>query len=174
MCWNLHEPREGEFDFSGRLDVRRFVKTAGELGLNVILRPGPYICAEWDFGGLPAWLLADENVRVRCLDPVYFGHVGRYISRVMEEVGDLQCTEGGPVIAMQVENEYGSYGNDKKYLAALRELMSDSGVKVMMFTSDGGCAYMQGGGCTEGALPTVNFGSNAAGNLKVCRAGTSR
>ena len=167
MCWNLHEPREGEFDFSGRLDVRRFVKTAGELGLNVILRPGPYICAEWDFGGLPAWLLADENVRVRCLDPVYFGHVGRYISRVMEEVGDLQCTEGGPVIAMQVENEYGSYGNDKKYLAALRELMSDSGVKVMMFTSDGGCAYMQGGGCTEGALPTVNFGSNAAGNLKV-------
>lgn len=120
MCWNLHEPQKGEFDFSGGLDIRRFILTAQELGLYVILRPGPYICAEWDFGGFPAWLLADENIRLRTSDEVYLSHVRSYIARVMEEVGDLQCTEGGPVIALQVENEYGSYGNDKRYLAALK------------------------------------------------------
>ena len=165
MCWNLHEPQKGEFDFSGGLDIRRFILTAQELGLYVILRPGPYICAEWDFGGFPAWLLADENIRLRTSDEVYLSHVRSYIARVMEEVGDLQCTEGGPVIALQVENEYGSYGNDKRYLAALKNILTDCGAKVMLFTSDGTCPYMLAGGSTEGALVTVNFGSNVGGNF---------
>ena len=165
MCWNLHEPKKGQFDFSGRLDIRRYIETARELGLYVILRPGPYICAEWDAGGFPAWLLADENLRLRCNDAVYLSHVRDYIARVMEEVGDLQCTEGGPIIAMQVENEYGSYGNDKTYLAALKGIMEECGAKVLLFTSDGTCPYMLAGGSTPGALVTVNFGSNVAGSF---------
>ena len=165
MCWNLHEPEKGRFDFSGRLDIRRYIELAGELGLYVILRPGPYICAEWDAGGFPAWLLADENIRLRCNDATYLSHVRDYIARVMEEVGDLQCTEGGPIVAMQVENEYGSYGNDKTYLAALRDILKECGAKVMLFTSDGTCPYMLAGGSTPGAMVTVNFGSNVAGNF---------
>ena len=165
MCWNLHEPKKGQFDFSGRLDIRRYIETARKLGLYVILRPGPYICAEWDAGGFPAWLLADENLRLRCNDAVYLSHVRDYIARVMEEVGDLQCTEGGPIIAMQVENEYGSYGNDKTYLAALKGIMEECGAKVLLFTSDGTCPYMLAGGSTPGALVTVNFGSNVAGSF---------
>ena len=165
MCWNLHEPKKGQFDFSGRLDIRRYIETARELGLYVILRPGPYICAEWDAGGFPAWLLADENMRLRCNDAVYLSHVRDYIARVMEEVGDLQCIEGGPIIAMQVENEYGSYGNDKTYLAALKGIMEECGAKVLLFTSDGTCPYMLAGGSTPGALVTVNFGSNVAGSF---------
>ena len=165
MCWDLHEPEKGRFDFSGRLDIRRYIELAGELGLYVILRPGPYICAEWDAGGFPAWLLADENIRLRCNDATYLSHVRDYIARVMEEVGDLQCTEGGPIVAMQVENEYGSYGNDKTYLAALRDILKECGAKVMLFTSDGTCPYMLAGGSTPGVMVTVNFGSNVAGNF---------
>lgn len=165
MCWNMHEPRKGEFDFSGRFDVRRFILTAQELGLYVILRPGPYICAEWDFGGLPAWLLADENIRLRCADEVYLSHVNDYLARVMREVGDLQCTHGGPVVAIQVENEYGSYGNDKSYLAAVKDILVRNGAETLLFTSDGTCSYMLAAGSTEGALPTVNFGSDVAGGF---------
>ena len=165
MCWNLHEPEKGKFDFSGRLDVARFIATAQELGLYVILRPGPYICAEWDFGGFPAWLLADENLRLRCCDETYLAHLKDYIARVMREIGSAQCTEGGPIIALQVENEYGSYGNDKRYLAALKGIYEECGAKVMLFTSDGTCPYMLAGGSTPGALVTVNFGSNVNGNL---------
>lgn len=163
MCWNMHEPRKGEFDFSGRFDVRRFILTAQELGLYVILRPGPYICAEWDFGGFPAWLLADENIRLRCNDKTYLSHVRDYLARVMREVGDLQCTQGGPIIAMQVENEYGSYGNDKSYLAAVKEILAENGAQTLLFTSDGTCRYMLAGGMTDGVVPTVNFGRNAKG-----------
>ena len=169
VCWNMHEPREGEFDFSGDLDVAGFVRTAGELGLNVIVRPGPYICAEWDLGGLPAWLLADKNMRLRVNHPAYLEKVGRFMTRLMSELVPLQCTRGGPVIAMQVENEYGSYGNDKGYLAALKGIMEECGANVLLFTSDGTCGYMLAGGTTPGALVTANFGSNPAGNFSALK-----
>ena len=115
VCWNMHEPRKGEFDFTGRFDIRRFIKTAQEVGLYAIVRPGPYICAEWDFGGLPAWLLKDRNMRLRCAYPEYLQHVSDFYHRLFEEIGDLQQSECGNIIAMQIENEYGSYGNDKEY-----------------------------------------------------------
>src|SRR3954464_1510542 len=114
MPWNLHEPRPGEFDFANMLDVRAFLEMVHELGLWAILRPGPYICAEWDFGGLPSWLLADDNLRVRCTDAAYLAATQRYIERVSRELSPLTCTRGGPILMVQVENEYGSFGNDKR------------------------------------------------------------
>jgi beta-galactosidase len=170
MPWNLHEPRSGTFDFSGMLDVAAFVRLAQELGLWVLLRPGPYICAEWDFGGLPAWLLADERLRVRCDDPAYISAMTRYIERVGEELSPLTCTRGGPILMVQVENEYGSYGNDKTYLRTLRDLLVRVGFDVPLFTSDGSDHDMLSAGTVEDCLAVVNFGSNASEHIGKLRA----
>lgn len=162
VCWNMHEPRKGEFDFTGRFDIRRFIKTAQEVGLYAIVRPGPYICAEWDFGGLPAWLLKDRNMRLRCAYPEYLQHVSDFYHRLFEEIGDLQQSEGGNIIAMQIENEYGSYGNDKEYLRYIEKLMLNCGTKVMLFTSDGDDNSMLSGGTLPDVFKTLNFGSRAS------------
>lgn len=162
VCWNMHEPRKGEFDFTGRFDIRRFIKTAQEVGLYAIVRPGPYICAEWDFGGLPAWLLKDRNMRLRCAYPEYLQHVSDFYHRLFEEIGDLQQSEGGNIIAMQIENEYGSYGTDKEYLRYIEKLMLDCGTKVMLFTSDGDDNSMLSGGTLPDVFKTLNFGSRAS------------
>lgn len=162
VCWNMHEPRKGEFDFTGRFDIRRFIKTAQEVGLYAIVRPGPYICAEWDFGGLPAWLLKDRNMRLRCAYPDYLQHVSDFYHRLFKEIGDLQQSEGGNIIAMQIENEYGSYGNDKEYLRYIEKLMLDCGTKVMLFTSDGDDNSMLSGGTLPDVFKTLNFGSRAS------------
>lgn len=162
VCWNMHEPRKGEFDFTGRFDIRRFIKTAQEVGLYAIVRPGPYICAEWDFGGLPAWLLKDRNMRLRCAYPEYLQHVSDFYHRLFEEIGDLQQSEDGNIIAMQIENEYGSYGNDKEYLRYIEKLMLDCGTKVMLFTSDGDDNSMLSGGTLPDVFKTLNFGSRAS------------
>ena len=160
VCWNMHEPQKGKFDFTGRFDIRRFIKTAQEVGLYAIVRPGPYICAEWDFGGLPAWLLKDRNMRLRCAYPEYLQHVSDFYHRLFEEISDLQQSEGGNIIAMQIENEYGSYGNDKEYLRYIEKLML--GTKVMLFPSDGDDNSMLSGGTLPDVFKTLNFGSRAS------------
>jgi beta-galactosidase len=170
MPWNLHEPRPGTFDFGGMLDVAAFLRLAQELGLWAILRPGPYICAEWDFGGLPAWLLADDNLRIRCADPSWLTAVQRYIERVSEELAPLTCTRGGAIIMVQVENEYGSFGNDKRYLRALRGMLQRSWSDVPLFTSDGPEPDMLAAGTLDECLAVVNFGSNAPKNVGAIRA----
>ena len=137
VAWNLHEPRPGVFDFTGGLDVAGYVRLAGELGLKVVLRPGPYICTEWDFGGLPAWLLKDPAMRVRCMYPPYLEAVERYFDRLMVELAPLSCSQGGPIIATQVENEYGGFGNDSGYLRFLEEGLRRRGMGGLLFTSDG-------------------------------------
>lgn len=167
VCWNLHEPQKGEFDFSGRLDLVRFLETAQKVGLYALVRPGPYICAEWDGGGLPAWLLQDPTMRLRCGDCRYLTHVSEYFRELLPRLLPLQCTRGGNILAMQVENEYGSYGNDKTYLAYLRDLMRMCGIEVLLFTSDGNNRNMLAGGTVEGVLPTVNFGSGAANAFRI-------
>lgn len=158
--WNLHEPRPGEYDFSGRLDIERFIKTAAELGLYVIVRPGPYICAEWEFGGLPGWLLADENMRFRTDEGEYLTYVKRYFDHLMPHILPHLQTRGGNVILMAVENEYGSFGNSTKYMNACADMMRSYGVDVPLFTADGARKMFLDGGHADGCLCTVNFGYN--------------
>jgi beta-galactosidase len=169
VAWNLHEPRPGEFHFEGRLDIVRFIQTAGELGLKVIVRPGPYICSEWEFGGLPSWLLKDPSMQVRCTYPPYLEAVGRYLEALLPRLTPLQASRGGPIIAMQVENEYGSFGNDKEYLELLANGMRSRGVDALLFTSD----PSHGISLQEGGLPdllrTVNFAFGAKPALRKLR-----
>ena len=169
VCWNLHEPEKGQFDFEGMLDIVKFLETAKKLGLYAIVRPGPYICAEWEFGGFPAWLLRDKNIELRCNNEVYLGHVRDYFEKLFSLLRPMLITNGGNVIAMQIENEYGSYGNDKKYLKALKDMYARLGIDVLLFTSDGTWCNMLSGGTIEGILPTLNFGSKAASAFEVLK-----
>lgn len=159
LAWNLHEPEEGEFCFEGIADVERFVRTAEKVGLHVILRPSPYICAEWEFGGLPSWLLRYSDMKVRCMDKLYLEKVDRYYDELIPRLVPLLSTNGGPVIAVQIENEYGSYGNDDEYINYSKNALISRGVDVMLFTSDGPTDGMLQGGTVPDVLATVNFGS---------------
>ncbi|MEU6509750.1 beta-galactosidase family protein [Streptomyces sp. NPDC046942] len=157
--WNLHEPRPGAFR-----DVRavgRFLDAVREAGLWAIVRPGPYICAEWENGGLPAWLTHEVGTRARTRDEGYLRAVHSWFGRLLREVVPRQIDRGGPVLMVQVENEYGSYGSDTGQLTALAELLRAEGVTVPLFTSDGPEDHMLTGGSLPGVLATVNFGSHA-------------
>ncbi len=166
-AWNMHEKKIGEYDFSGMLDIAAFLKKAQAHGLMAIVRPGPYICAEWEFGGLPWWLQTLPNMEIRCGNAVYMEHFTRYLRRVFDEVRPLLCTNGGNVIMMQVENEYGYYGDDKKYLASLVKIYRENGIDVPLFTSDGTSKTDLLDGTTDGCFSTLNFGSRIAENFKV-------
>ncbi|WP_031465412.1 glycoside hydrolase family 35 protein [Sciscionella sediminilitoris] len=157
VAWNMHEPRKGKFDFSGQADLARFIETAGRLGLKVVLRPGPYICAEWDFGGLPPWLLAEPEIELRCADPVYERHVKEFFDALLPRIAGLQATRGGPIIAVQVENEYGSYGDDQTHLAHIRSMLEHGGIDSLLFCCNGSSDYMLRGGSLPGTFNTVNF-----------------
>lgn len=128
VAWNFHEPSPGTFRFEGGADIAAYLETAARVGLKAIVRPGPYICSEWDLGGLPSWLLRDPGMRLRCLHQPYTNAVDRFFDRLLRELVPLQCTRGGPVLAMQVENEYGSYGNDRQYLTHIAEGLKRRGV----------------------------------------------
>lgn len=166
MCWNLHELKEGEYDFNGMLDIVKFINTAAKYGMYVIIRLGPYTCGEWDFGGFPAWLLKDKNLRLRCDNEKYMAKVEKYFKKVLSLLAPLQITNGGNLIAMQIENEYGSYGNDKSYLMHIEQIYRENGINVPLFTSDGNCNYMLSGGTLPHIYKTLNFGSNAMNAFK--------
>ncbi|MBE6602582.1 MAG: beta-galactosidase [Ruminococcaceae bacterium] len=159
-CWNLHEPREGEFCFSDGLDIEAFLEIARELGLYVILRPGPYICAEWEFGGLPAWILSYEDMPLRCYDEVFLSKVRRYYNELLGRVRPYLASNGGNIIMLQVENEYGSYGDDKDYLRAIAEIYRENQMDCTYFTSDGTCYSMMNGGMLDEYLAVANFGAD--------------
>jgi beta-galactosidase len=155
--WNQFEPREGQFDFTGDNDVAEFVRLAQKEGLWVILRPGPYVCAEWEFGGYPWWLLKQPDLKVRSQDPRFLAAADTYLKKLGEQLAPLQITHGGPIILIQVENEYGSYGADHVYTAKIRDLERAAGFDVPQFTADGG-GNMMAGGHVPGALPGLNGG----------------
>lgn len=167
--WNIHEPLEGQFDFSGMKDIVRFVNIAEKLGLMVILRPSAYICAEWEFGGLPAWLLNEKGLRLRSTDPRFMEKVKNYFEVLLPKLVPLQVTKGGPVIMMQVENEYGSYGMEKEYLRQTKQLMEDLGIEVPLFTSDGAWPEVLDAGTLieEDVFVAGNFGSHSKENAEV-------
>ncbi len=160
--WNFHEPNRGQFIWDGMRDICRFIETAQELGLYIIIRPSPYICSEWEFGGLPAWLLRDRNMRLRCSYEPYLSAVKDYYSVLIPKLVPYQTDRGGNIILVQIENEYGYYGNDKAYLEFLRDTMRELGITVPFVTSDGPWSEpIFKSGMVDGALPTGNFGSAA-------------
>lgn len=155
VFWNAHEPQPGRFDFTGDLDVAEFIREAQQEGLYVILRPGPYACAEWEFGGFPSWLVKDPNEVVRSRDPQFMAAARRWLLRLGQEVAPLQIGNGGPIIAVQVENEYGSYGDDHAYMQDIRQMMVDAGfTKAMLYTADGAEEV------PRGSLPDLPAGIN--------------
>lgn len=166
--WNYHEPREEHFEFSGEKDIQHFIQLAEELGLYVIIRPSPFICAEWEFGGLPSWLLNYKDMRIRSSDQRFIDKVDRYYAQLFKILKPLQIDHNGPIIMMQIENEYGSFGEDKSYLNMIKDLMIKHGTTVPLFTSDGGWAQtLRAGSMAEDhILPTANFGSKTDINFQ--------
>ncbi len=161
LFWNHHESREGIYDFhTGNRDISRFIATAQEEGMWVIIRPGPYVCAEWEFGGLPPYLLRHPGIKIRCTDPVYMKAVERYISRLADELRPHLVSNGGRILMIQIENEYGSYGNDRSYLTALKEIWVKSDIDVPFFTGDGPTEYMLEAGTLPGCAVGLDSGSS--------------
>ncbi|XP_060526562.1 beta-galactosidase-1-like protein 2 [Cylas formicarius] len=172
VAWNLHEYKSGVFDFGNGgsdfeefLDIAEFLKIAQEEDLFALVRAGPYICSEWEFGGLPSWLLREEGIKLRTSDPVYLEYVSRYFSELVPILAKLQFTNGGPIIALQVENEYGNTGNsDPDYLHALKDLYISNGIKELLYTSDPASAGTRGALANE-LLMTANFNNDPSWNL---------
>ena len=166
VAWNLHEPREEEYDFTDRLDLDAYLSMIQELGMYAIVRPGPYICSEWEFGGLPWWLLRYEDLEIRCCNDRYLEKVDRWFDRLIPVIAAHQVGVGGNVIMVQVENEYGSYGDDAEYLRHLAAGMRTRGItSAELFTSDGGNDGMLTGGTLKELYKAVNFGSRAKTNF---------
>ena len=160
VFWNLHEQEEGKFDFTGNKDIAKFCRLAQKHGMYVIVRPGPYVCAEWEMGGLPWWLLKKQDVQLRSLDPYYMERVGIFMKEVGKQLADLQITRGGNIIMVQVENEFGSYGTDKPYVSAIRDLVREAGfTDVPLFQCDWSSNFTNN--ALDDLLWTVNFGTGA-------------
>lgn len=160
VFWNIHEQEEGKFDFTGNNDVAEFIRLAQKNGLYVIVRPGPYVCAEWEMGGLPWWLLKKKDIRLREQDPYFMERYRIFAKKLGEQIGDLTIEKGGPIIMVQVENEYGSYGEDKPYVAAIRDIIRESGFdKVTLFQCDWSSNFTKNG--LDDLVWTMNFGTGA-------------
>ncbi len=163
IFWNFHETEPGVYDFStGNHNLREFFKMVQEEGMWLIVRPGPYVCAEWDFGGLPPYLLKIPDIKVRCMDPRYMEPAEKYIAKLAEEIKPFMITKGGPIIMLQIENEYGSYGNDRNYLLRLKEVWKENGIDIPSFTADGATDYMLEAGSLPGCAVGLNPGGTQA------------
>ena len=160
IFWNYHEMEEGVFDFTGNKDIAEFCRLAQKNGMYIIVRPGPYVCAEWEMGGLPWWLLKNDSIQLRTLDADYMNHVEKFMAEVGKQLGPLQITNGGNIIMVQVENEYGSYGIDKPYISAIRDIVKKSGFdQVPLFQCDWSSNFTNN--ALDDLLWTVNFGTGS-------------
>ncbi|WP_413758969.1 glycoside hydrolase family 35 protein [Streptomyces sp. MMBL 11-3] len=168
--WNLHQPDPGTLVLDGILDLPRYLRLARAEGLHVLLRPGPYICAEWDGGGLPSWLTTDTGIRLRTSDPRFTDALDRYLALLLPPLLPHLAANGGPVIAVQVENEYGAYGDDTAYLEHLVRTLRDQGVGELLFTCDQADPKHLAAGSLPGVLTTGTFGSRIEQSLEHLRA----
>lgn len=161
VFWNYLESAPGHFDLTtGNHDIAAFIRLCKEEGMWVLLRPGPYVCAEWDWGGLPSYLLKIPDIKVRCMDPRYMSAVSRYVTRLSKEIVPLQCDRGGPILMVQVENEYGSYANDREYIRVLHRMWQQQGVSVPFYTADGPTPFM----LEAGSLDSCAIGLDSGGS----------
>lgn len=154
VFWGFHEREEGKFDFTGQADIAHFVKLAKKHDMFVLLRPGPYVCAEWDYGGYPSWVMEKKDMLVRSRDPKFIELCSRYLKKLGEQLAPYSINNGGNIVMVQVENEYGSYSDDKVYLGALRKAILDAGFNAPLMTCDGGGQLEAG--LLEGTLTTIN------------------
>jgi beta-galactosidase len=168
LFWNLHEPKPGEFVWSGQADDAEFCRIAQEEGLWVILRPGPYACAEWEMGGTPWWLLKHEDIKLRTRDPRYINAVKSYLTEVGRVLGPKQITRGGPIIMAQVENEYGFIGNDADYMDDIRKALLSAGFDVPLFECNP--LSVMTNGMLANLFQAANFGSDPKSNFQKLRA----
>jgi beta-galactosidase len=160
VFWNYHESEPGSFDFeNGNHEISEFFRLVQQEGMWVLLRPGPYVCAEWEFGGLPPYLLRIPDIKLRCLDLRYMAAVDRYLTRLAGIVAPLQISQGGPILMVQLENEYGSYGNDKGYILALKNIWLRNKIDVPFYTADGATPHMLEAGTVEGAAIGLDPGA---------------
>jgi beta-galactosidase len=161
IFWNYHETEEGIYDFSTENhNITEFIKIVQDEEMWLILRPGPYVCAEWELGGIPPYLLRIPDIRLRCMDPRYMAAAERYITRLSEEIRPYLVTKGGPILMIQIENEYGSFGNDRDYLLRLKEVWSENGIDVPTFTADGPTIKMLEAGSLPGSAVGLDSGSS--------------
>ncbi|ACB76206.1 beta-galactosidase [Opitutus terrae] len=167
LFWNMHEPRPGEFDWSGQADAAAFCREAQAAGLWVILRPGPYACAEWEMGGLPWWLLKHDEIKLRTRDPRFIEAARRYLQEVGRELGPLQVSRGGPILMVQVENEHGFYADDPAYMGDIRQALLDAGFDVPLFACNPTQQVRRG--YRPDLFPVVNFGTDPAGGFRALR-----
>ncbi|SEO35472.1 beta-galactosidase [Mucilaginibacter gossypiicola] len=165
VFWNLHEPQKGKFDFTGNNDVAEFVRIAQQEGLWVILRPSPYVCAEWEFGGYPYWLQNEKGLEVRSKEAQYLKEYESYIKEVGKQLAPLQINHGGNILMVQIENEYGSYGSDKEYLGINQKLFKEAGFDGLLYTCDPAPDLVNGH--LPGLLPAVNGLDNPAKVKKI-------
>jgi beta-galactosidase len=163
IFWNYHESEEGIFDFTTENhNLGEFIKTVQDEDMWLIVRPGPYVCAEWELGGIPPYLLRIPDIKLRCMDTRYMAAAERYIVRLSEEIRPYLITKGGPILMIQIENEYGSFGNDRNYLLRLKELWAANGIDIPTFTGDGPTTYMLEAGTLPGSAVGLDSGSSPA------------
>ena len=164
VFWNFHETEKGKFDFfTENRDLTEFIKIVQDEGMWLLFRPGPYSCGEWDLGGIPPYLLSIPDIKLRCSDSRYMEAVERYINAISNEIRPYLITNGGPIIMVQIENEYGSYGNDKEYLNRIKNLWLENGIDVPFYTADGATTYMLEAGTVKGAAVGLDPGYNKKG-----------
>jgi hypothetical protein len=161
LFWNYHESEEGVYDFTtGNRNLKEFFRLVEEEDMWLIIRPGPYVCAEWELGGIPPYLLRIPDIKLRCMDPRYMTAAERYIRRLAEEIKPFMITNGGPLLLLQIENEYGSFGNDRNYMLRLRDVWKENGIDIPTFTGDGPTTYMLEAGSLPGSAVGLDSGSS--------------
>lgn len=160
VFWNYHEPEEGKYDFSGQKDIAAFCRLAQKHDMYVIVRPGPYVCAEWEMGGLPWWLLKKEDIKLREQDPYFMERTKLFMNEVGKQLADMQITEGGNIIMVQVENEYGAFGTDKPYISEIRDIVKEAGfTNIPLFQCDWNSNFENN--ALDDLVWTINFGTGA-------------